>query len=76
MNLSSAVRSSFHIQRRSMRARTFITLNSCGPLRSFEIINETKNVNNINKGKLYKLSSYQCQGELLFSTVYYPFFCN
>ncbi|CAB4390245.1 HIRA-interacting protein 5 [Rhizophagus irregularis] len=65
LNLSSAVRSSFHIQRRSMRARTFITLNSCGPLRSFEIINGIKNVN-INKGKLYKLSSYQCQVRTMF----------
>jgi hypothetical protein len=67
LNLSSAIRRPFHIQRRSMPERKFITLNSCGPLRSFEMMNETKNVNNINKGNLYKLTSYQCQqGELLF----------
>ncbi|RIA97681.1 scaffold protein Nfu/NifU N terminal-domain-containing protein [Glomus cerebriforme] len=54
--LNRAVRSSFHILHRSTPART---LNSLGPLRSFELINETKNGKNINKGKLYKLSSFQ-----------------
>ena len=56
------------MQCRSMPTRTFTMLNSCGPLRSFELINKTKNVNNINKGKLYALSSFQNkQGELLLS---------
>ncbi|GBB95002.1 hypothetical protein RclHR1_02460022 [Rhizophagus clarus] len=61
LNLSSVIRIPFHIQRHSMPARTFITFNLCSSLRSFKKINETKNEININKEKLYKLSSYQCQ---------------
>ena len=58
LNLSKVVRDHFHIQSRSIPARTFTKLSSCGSIRSFGLINKTK-CENMNK--LYMLSSFQNQ---------------
>ena len=54
LNLSRVIRDPL----RSMPARTFTKLSSCGSLHSFGLINKTKN-ENMDKGKLYMLPSFQ-----------------